>query len=309
LDISVVIINYNGDHFLHENLKSLVDQTIPFKQIIVVDNHSADKSLEILNEFNNVKTIELKYNSGYACGANIGISQCNADLILVANSDTYFERDFNAQVTKKCSEDPEIALLSPLILRFGGKQIDSAGQTYSLGLYPREIGYNQPLQKIEIKEGPVFSVCGAATIIKCSFLDRLKINNEVYDEDYFSFWEDFDLGWRASLLGLKTYFYPQAVAYHYRSGTLKKSFISRWSLSLARSPEIKFHLIKNRYLTLIKNFRWSQFWWTIPFVVIKDIIWVGALTLSSPKIIIKIMLSSKYLRRAFKKRKLIKQNE
>ena len=274
-----------------------------------MDNHSRDNSLEIIREFNSIKSIELKYNSGYACGSNIGISHCQTDLILVANSDTTFENDFNAQVIKKYSEDIEIDLLSPLILRFGGLRIDSAGQTYSLALYPREIGYNQPLKKMKIKEGPVFSVCGAATVFKRSSLEKLRIHDEFYDEDYFSFWEDFDLGWRANLYGLKTYFYPQAVVYHYRSGTLEKSFMSRWSLSLARSPEIKFHLIKNRYLTLIKNFRWTHFWWSVPFIFMKDIIWVGALTLSSPKIIMKLVMSSKYLRRAYKKRKLIKKYE
>ena len=309
LDIAAVIVNYNGEHFLQKNLTSLLNQTIPFKEIIVVDNHSRDKSTTVIQKFDNVKTIELAYNSGYACGSNIGISYCQTDLILVANSDTIFEKDFNAQVIKKYSEDNTISLLSPLILRFGGKRIDSAGQTYSLSLYPREIGYNKPVKKTNIKEGPVFSVCGAATVFKRSSIEKLKVYDELYDEDYFSFWEDFDLGWRAHLFGLKTYFYPLAVVYHYRSGTLKKSAVSRWSLSLARSPEIKFHLIKNRYLTLIKNFRWKHFWWSVPVIILKDIIWVGALTLSSPKIIIKLMLSSKYLKRAFKKRKSIKKNE
>jgi GT2 family glycosyltransferase len=309
LDIAAVVINFNGEAFLHKNLKSLLNQSIAFKQIIVVDNHSTDNSLTIIKEFEKVKPIEMKFNSGYASGSNIGISFCSSDLILLANSDTYFDRDFNAHVIKKYSEDANIAMLSPLILRFGGKRIDSAGQTYSRALYPREIGYNQPLGKIKIKEGPVFSVCGAATVFKRTALKNLKIFDEYYDEDYFCFWEDFDLGWRANLYGLKVYFYPQAIAYHYRSGTLEKNILSRLSLSLARSPEIKFHLIKNRYLTLIKNFRWKRFWWSIPFIIIKDFIWVITLTLSSPKIIIKLIMSYKYLKKAFEKRKLIKKNE
>ena len=86
-------------------------------------------------------------------------------------------------------------------------------------------------------------------------LEKLKIDGEYYDEDFFMFWEDFDIGWRASLLGLKVFFVPGAVAYHFRSGTLAGTGWARFSLALARPAPLRFHLVKNRYLTLIKNFR------------------------------------------------------
>ena len=60
-------------------------------------------------------------------------------------------------------------------------------------------------------------------------------------------------------------------------------------------------------MTLIKNFRFRQFYWTIPFILIKDFIWVGMLTFSSPKIIIKLMKSGKYIKKAFAKRKWLKK--
>jgi hypothetical protein len=83
----------------------------------------------------------------------------------------------------------------------------------------------------------------------------------------------------------------------------------RLFLSLSRPPAIKYHLVLNRYLTLIKNFRLKRFWWTIPFVFAKDLVWVGLLTLSAPKIIIKLLKSTKYLHGAYRKRKLIKDHE
>ncbi|MCK4836857.1 MAG: glycosyltransferase family 2 protein [Candidatus Aminicenantes bacterium] len=309
MNISAVIINYNGEKFLPGNLDSLGNQTKAFKQIIVVDNHSQDNSLKIIKQYKGIELIEMGYNSGYACACNTGISRCDSDLILVANSDTFFDLQFNARVADKCLQDKTIAMISPLILRFDAIHVDSAGQTRSLALYPREIGYNRELRKVNIQEGPVFSVCGAATVFRKSALEKLKIRDEYYDEDFFTFWEDFDLGWRANLLGLNVYFFPGAIAYHYRSGTMKKTRMSRISLSLGRSPDIKFHLVKNRYLTLIKNFRWSRFWWTLPFIFIKDLIWVGSLTLSSPQIIMKLILSFKTIRKAQEKRKLIKKYE
>jgi GT2 family glycosyltransferase len=123
------------------------------------------------------------------------------------------------------------------------------------------------------------------------------------------FWEDFDIGWRARLLGLKTFFSPGPVVYHFRSATLKKTWWSRFSLALARPAPLRFHLVKNRYLTLIKNFRFAQFWWAIPFIVGKDMLWIGALTIRSPKIIIALAGSLDVFKRAWKKRGMIKNHE
>ncbi|MGD2085852.1 MAG: glycosyltransferase family 2 protein [Candidatus Aminicenantes bacterium] len=306
MNISVVIVSYNSEKFLENNLHSLTRQTVKFKQIVVVDNHSADDSLQVIENFkNDVDIIKLSFNSGYATAANIGIKNTDSHLLLVANADIILDENFNAAVLGKFRENKDIAMLSPLMLRFDRRTVDSAGQACSLALYPCEIGFNRDIEDITSDERPVFSVCGAATVFSREALERLKINDEYYDEDFFIFWEDFDIGWRAHLLGLKTLFYPKAVVYHYRSGTLKQNFLSRFSLALARPAAIKYHLVKNRYLTLIKNFRFKQNIKSIPFIFFKDIIWVSLLTFFSPKIIIPLMKSGKYIKKAFKKRKQV----
>lgn len=311
--ISVVVISYNSERFLEENLTSLIRQPVKFKEIIVVDNHSSDNSVKIIETFEKespeIRKIALDYNSGYAKGANIGIRETRSDLVLVANADIILDNRFNERVLRKFEEDTELSLLSPLILRFDRETVDSAGQTYSKALHPSEIGFNQPVADVDIREKPVFSVCGAATVFRRDVLEILKQEpgGDYYDEDFFIFWEDFDIGWRAQLLGKKTLFYPEARVYHFRSATLERNFWARFSLALARPAFIKYHLVKNRYLTLIKNFRFKQFYWTIPFIIFKDIIWVGLLTFRSPKIIINLMKSGKYIKRAFAKRKRLKE--
>jgi GT2 family glycosyltransferase len=307
VDISVVIVSYNSEGFLWENLNSVVKQTKRFKEIVVVDNRSQDRSLGIIAGFPQVRVIALHENCGYAGGANRGIKECTADLILVANADIILAPDFNASVIEKFAEDPDITLLSPLILRFDRQTVDSAGQALSRSLYPLEIGYNRSLSRVNPGEGPVFSVCGAATVFRRRSLEELELDGEYYDEDFFAFWEDLDIGWRAQLYGFKTYFYPGAIVYHYRSATLKRNFFSRFSLSLSRSTDIKYHLVKNRYLTLIKNFRFRDFWWTVPFAFLKDIIWVSVLTISAPKNIIRLFRSGRYFKNGFRKRKMIKE--
>jgi GT2 family glycosyltransferase len=311
VDISVVVISYNSEHFLKENFSSLINQTVKFKEIIVVDNNSSDNSLKIIKSYEktypDLRKIILNYNSGYAKGANIGIKNSRSQLVMVANADTILDENFNQEVMKKFEEDRELSLLSPLILRFDKVTVDSAGQTYSCALHPREIGFNKNIKDVFIKERPVFSVCGAATVFRRTALERMKLEEDYYDEDFFSFWEDFDIGWRANLLGLKTLFYPEAKVYHFRSATLKTNFLTRFSLAMARPATIKYHLVKNRYLTLVKNFQLKNFYWAIPFIILKDVTWVGMLTFRSPKIIIPLMKSGKYLKKAFLKRKILKK--
>ena len=309
MDISAVVVSYNSGKFLKQNFDSLFRQTIAFKQVIAVDNCSSDESAAVIAEFPRLEKITSATNCGYAAAANLGIGAAKSDLVLVANADIYLADDFNQQVLHFIAGHPHASMLSPLLLRFDRQTIDSAGQTYSPALYPREIGYNQKRTKIALIEREVFSVCGAATVFSRIALEKLKIGAEYYDEDFFMFWEDFDIGWRANLFGLKTFFVPQAVAYHFRSGTLKKNRLPRFSLALARPPLLRYHLIKNRYLTLIKNFRLAQFWWTLPFILIKDLLWVCALTIAAPKIIIALANSKEIFQRAFKKRRRIQGHE
>lgn len=309
LSISVVIVNYNSERFLRDNLKSLQVQSSPFSRIIVVDNKSSDNSIKLINEFTGVSIIPLNENLGYSAALNRGIEKCDSDLILVANSDIYIEKDFNRIVSDKFEIDSELDIVSPLMLRFGGEIVDSAGQSYSASLYPVEAGFGSAIKTKEFKESEIFSVCGAATVFRRTSLERLKVEGEYYDESYFMFWEDFDIGWRANLYGMKIKLIPQAKVFHFRGGTLKKSFLTRFSMALARPGNIKYHLVKNRYLTLIKNFRFRSFWYLIPIMALKDFVWVGLLTLSSPKIIIKLLRSGKLFKAALRRRKVIKNNE
>jgi len=229
--------------------------------------------------------------------------------VLAANSDIRLDRQFTRIIKEKFEEDPGLDIASPLILRFDGQTVDSAGQFFSMSLYPVEKGFGMPRAQVDAAEGDVFSVCGAATVFRRESLEKLKVEGEYYDESFFMFWEDFDIGWRACLYGMNVKLVPGAEVYHFRGGTLKLSFLNRFSMALGRPPEIKFHLVKNRYLVLIKNFRLASHWFRLPVMVLKDLVWVGMLTLSSPKIIIKLMGSFRIFGTAFRRRKIIKNNE
>ncbi|MDD8012004.1 MAG: glycosyltransferase family 2 protein [Acidobacteriota bacterium] len=309
MEISAVVVSFNSEKFLEANFRSLFGQTVPFQQVIVVDNASQDGARVVMDAFPALEKVLLPDNIGYAAAANQGIERTTSALVLVANADIFLDPEFNRRVLEFFARQPQAGLLSPLILRFDRETIDSAGQECSLALYPRESGYGRPLARATLVEREVFSVCGAATVFSRRALDILKIAGEYYDSDFFMFWEDFDIGWRARILGLKVFFTPGAVAYHFRSATLPRSRWSRFSLTQARPAPLRFHLLKNRYLTLIKNYRFRRLWWTLPFVLAKDLLWAGSLTIRSPKIIIALVRSRSAFKRAWEKRKLIKDHE
>jgi GT2 family glycosyltransferase len=309
LDISAVVVSYNSAAFLEGNLRSLFGQAVPFRQVIVVDNASQDGSRAVLESFPALERILLPQNVGYAAAANLGIARATASLVLVANADVVLDREFSRRALAFFAHRPQAGLLSPLLLRFDRETIDSAGQECSLALYPREAGFGKPLAQTALAEREVFSVCGAATVFSRRALDQLSLAGEHYDADFFMFWEDFDIGWRARLLGLKAYFAPQVLAYHFRSATLSPSRWARFSLALARPAPLRVHLLRNRYLTLIKNFRFRRDWRSLPFIVVRDLLWAGALTIRSPKTIIAVLRSRAVFRRAWEKRKWIKAHE
>ncbi len=309
MDISAVVVSFNSGKYLERNFHSLFRQSVPFRRVVVVDNASQDASRDVMAAFPGLDAVMLEENVGYAAAANLGIDRTESGLVLVANADIFLDDEFNRRVLEFFARRPQAGLLSPLILRFDRATIDSAGQERSLALYPREAGYGRPLAGAALAEREVFSVCGAATVFSRPALERLRIAGEYYDSDFFMFWEDFDIGWRARLLGLKAYFTPAAIAYHFRSATLPRSRWSRFSLALARPAPLRAHLLKNRYLTLIKNFRWRRDWARAPIALLKDLLWAGALTIRSPKIIIALVRSRRVFKNAWEKRKWIRDHE
>lgn len=306
---AIIIISYNSAAFLEDNLTSVTGQSLPFDEILVVDNRSTDGSRALVRKFGTVVLAALPSNLGYGGAANTGLDMTRSDLVTVANPDIRLSPDFNKKLIAAFNRQPALDMAAPLLLRFDGETVDSAGQEPSLSLYPRERGYGKPRSMVDISPKDIFSVCGALTVFRRTSLERLKTGGEYYDRDFFMFWEDFDIGWRAQLLGMTVRLLDGVVAYHHRSGGLQRTFLSRLGLALDRPAYLKYHLVKNRYLTLIKNFRLKQNWYSLPFVVLKDLFWTTTLTLFSPKIIIKLVRDRRAFRRALAKRRIIKQHE
>ena len=271
---SIVAVVYNGVPFLEPLLNSLAAQTLPPDELIVVDNLSTDGSRELLPGlltslpfpprllFENV-------NRGYCGAANRGLRQAPGEFVLLLNQDTRLDKEFCREALKGFTGTSRVGMVSGRILRFDETTVDSLGQYLSRSLYPKERGYNTPWRSIQEEEREIFSVCGAVAFYRRAMLQEVAFQGEYLDEDFFMFFDDIDLGWRAQRRGWKARYAPEAIAFHSRSGTLSPG--RKVGLFFRRPLELRYHLVKNRYLTLLKNASWREVIKALPFLLLRDL--------------------------------------
>ena len=306
--VSIIVVNRNGKRFLARCLNSIFNQTYRDLDLWVIDSGSTDGSVDLLNkDFSQVRVLSSEKNMGYCKAFNWGLKMTRRRYVLLLNADTYLESDYVERAVQGMERDLTLGFLSGKILRFDGKTIDSAGQFLGRDRRPLDRGYNEEDRGQHEKEGEIFSVCGAVAFYRREMLTDCALRGEVYDEDYFAFYEDLDLGWRAGLLGWRGLYQPQAVAYHYRWGTEGFQGVKGSYAFLRRPLELKYHLLKNRYLTMIKNDTLGDFLRDLPQILIFEGRLWGSILLFSPMIFFYLPLAFPFLLRAFKKRKILQK--
>jgi len=221
--ISVIIPNWNGAQYLPICLDSLRHQTYPQFEVIVVDNNSDDDSLPLMErEYPEVRVIPLKENRGYAGGVNTGIRAAEGEIIVVLNNDTEADPRWLAELWAGLERHPEAGSATSKMLLFDQREvIHSAGDFYTVGGIPGNRGVWQQDEGQFDTEQMVFSPCGGASAFRRSMLVDLesKGQQEAFDEDFFAYCEDVDLGWRAQLAGYQCLYVPTAIIYHRLSAT------------------------------------------------------------------------------------------
>ena len=260
LKVAVLVINYNGKHYLRECLESLKNQTYKDYDVYVVDNGSVDISVEyVKGHFPWVKIIAFRENLGFAKAYNEAIKKVDADLVALLNNDTRVDRKWLQELVNAILEDGLIAAVgskillydNPQLLNHAGAKITPIGGGFDIGLY------RQDASEYNIKK-PVGAVCGAAMLVKKDVF--LEMGG--FDDDFFAYFEDTDFCWRAWLYGYKVIYVPTSVVYHKFGGS--------WGHS---SPEKVFLGEKNRLSSMIKNAEWinliSGLFLTIFFNIIR----------------------------------------
>lgn len=288
--VLVIVVNWNGGDTILSCLDSVASQDYPEVSTVVVDNGSTDGSLEAVRDgYRWATLIQNDANLGYCRALNQGINTGESEYVLCLNSDVKLERDYVEKAVRTLESEPGCGMLSGKILRFDMKTVDSTGQFVGRDRRPKERGYGRLDQGQYEKRGLVFSVCGAVAFYRRKMLDRIALNGQYFDETYFAFNEDLDIGWRGQLAGWKCIYQPAAVAYHKRGGTAspgRGSILGSGRQFFRRPRDVRYHIIKNRYLTILKNDSRESLLADAPVILSFDLaLWTLAL-LSSPSMIL-----------------------
>jgi len=243
--VSIVIVNYNREKMLRKCLASLRRQTYSNFGIIIVDNGSTDGSRGFLKtEYSDsVSLVENSQNLGFGKGNNQGIMVSRGEYIALLNNDTEVEPSWLSELVKVAQSDKRIGMCASKIL-FGDdrSKIDVAGHLiYPDGLNRGRGHREKDVGQYDTKED-VFFPSACAAIYSRDMLDEIGL----FDEDFFAYGDDTDIGIRARLMGWKCVYVPTAVVYHYRSATL------------GNYAPLKAYLVeRNRVWVLLKYFPFS----------------------------------------------------
>lgn len=262
-EISVIIVNYNGKKYLKDCIGSLLLNKTPKFEIIVVDNGSTDSSLEILkdplihNSKYKIHLIKNRTNLGFAGGNNIGIKYAKGEYVLLLNNDTVVENFFLTNLLKAFKEIPNLGCAQPkIVLMRDPNVIDSCGSFFTDSSFLYHYGYDKN-QELEIynKPFPVFSVKGVAMLIRKSLVGKIGL----FDDDFWSYYEETDFCHRVWLAGYECWYYPKAKIFHAAGGT---------TLTYFHNSFIQFQNFKNKLMSFIKNFQFSTLIKFVPLYLV-----------------------------------------
>ncbi|MDX1389347.1 MAG: hypothetical protein R3344_09160, partial [Acidobacteriota bacterium] len=149
----------------------------------------------------------------------------------------------------------------------------------------------------------VFGACGAAALYRRAMLETVRDpETGFFDETFFAFYEDLDLAWRARRRGWKAVYRHRAVGYHARGSAGGPS--ARWTAMRRRPPEIRFHIAKNRYLTILKNDTLGGYLRNLPLIWARDLAVAGTLAVTSPGVLLRLWRERDVFERAIARRRL-----
>ncbi len=249
--LGVCVVTWNSAEWIEACLRSILDQARVPEEIVVVDNASTDATAAAVRAFApDVTLVENERNEGFSAGVNRGIAATTGKYFATINPDVVLEPSFFAELVDVLETSSEAAMASPCLLREapreGRVRVDSLGLRLGGDRRGADVGRSLETEAEVAEWREAWAPCGAAGIWRRSVLEALAYDGgEVFDEAFFCYKEDVDLGWRANRLGFRSRYVPSARARHdrgWREGG--RAEIPR---------EIRLHSRKNRYLMMVKN--------------------------------------------------------
>ncbi len=300
---------------LERLVSSLTQQTKQVQKIVIIYDGTHRPAKQTFEDCPiQVTWIDNSKNDSLTYLQNQAIRLMKEDFVLLLNDDVVLENNFVEELLKDISRDDAIGMACGKLLRMDKTTIDTAGQLLGNKRTPVERGYGIPDKGEFETECYVFGSCGAAVLLRKKMLEDCAIfENEYFDNDYNMFYEDLDLSWRASNRGWKALYNPKAVGLHARGATAKEKkpvfeFLRPYNFTWLKSS-LKSDVIKNRYMTIIKNDLLRDFLLNIHHIFIYDLKIFLYCLIFDPGVILQTFKNIPVILKAFKKRKILKRKK
>jgi GT2 family glycosyltransferase len=264
--VTVVIVNWNSGALLADCLEHLLAQTLPPTRIVVLDNDSTDGSMTCADRFPSVNFRFLGENLGFAVANNLAVAEADTEFVALLNPDANPEPDWLERLLAAALDDPQV-------VAFGSRQmmheppttIDGLGDIYHVSGLTWRRGFGRQLDGGDLESREVFSACGAAVLYRRE--DFLRAGG--FDETFFCYCEDVDLGFRFLLAGKRCLYVADAVVEH-RGASCSGGHRSAFSV---------YHGHRNLVWTFIKDVPAPLFWLLLPLHLLQNVVVVACFIL------------------------------
>jgi GT2 family glycosyltransferase len=268
--VSIVIVNWNGRHLLVRCLPRVLAQEWTNAEVVVVDNGSTDGSADWVEaHFPAVHVLRNACNLGFAGGNNAAIHDTQGAYVATLNNDADPDPEWLSSLVAAMELAPDVGMCASKMLRADepstidacGIEVDRAGIAWNR--------YSDERERLdETAPYEVFGPCAGAALYRRAMLREVG----AFDEDYFAYYEDVDLAWRAQRAGWRCLYVPGARVMHQHSSTGREG-----------SPFKGYHVGRNKVWTLIKNYPWPDWLRALPAIVAYDVAgWAYALAYGDP---------------------------
>lgn len=266
LSKAAIIIVYRSDPaVLIRCIKGLEQQSVPSQRVIIVDN-SEEADLKTM-DLGNAEVLRCSGNIGFAAGNNFAIANADHEFIALLNPDAFPESSWLEDLLKAAKEAPQCAAFGSVQLLDETPEIlDGIGDSYhASGVFRREGHGRRRSEYSGLQPRKIFSPCAAAALYRREALQAVC----GFDEDFFCYGEDVDLGFRLRLAGWKSMLVPDAVVRHVGSA----------SSGGQRSEFASYHGHRNMVWVYVKNMPGFLFWLFLPLHLLANLASMLVLTL------------------------------
>jgi len=251
--VSVIVINWNGQHYLENCLTALRAQTYLNREIILVDNGSTDGSVAYVTAtFPETRVVQCTENIGFAAANNLGFQNAHGAYLATLNNDTYAEPEWLTELVSAMQSDDSIGMCASKMVRWSDPTIiDSAGIALSRSgiAWDRYGGVRDCVSESQLVD--IFGPCAGAALYRRELITQVG----GFDSRFFIYLEDVDLAWRAQAAGWRCLYVPTARVLHIHSGTTVEGSASK-----------NFFLGRNKIWLLYKNLP-RTIPWLLPAVI------------------------------------------